>query len=150
MLKNVVGLFGTCGDSKWREQVVIPALEKANIAYFNPVVPNWNEEAQRNEVEHVASDKVIIMAITGETTGIASMAELGWQALSASERAQNLIIFLEDMPNDVKDETGTSLRINKARALIRKYVAAQKCLGIFLVDSLQAAADKAIEILENT
>lgn len=145
---NVVGLFGTCGNSKWREEVVIPTLDKAGVAYFNPVVSDWNEEAQKNEVKNAAEDRVIIMAITGETTAIASMAELGWQVYLAHGVGQKVVVFIEDMPNDVlASDTGTSLRINKVRALIRKY--AEKAVGdVFLVSSLQEAADKAVELMK--
>jgi hypothetical protein len=57
-------------------------------------------------------------------------------------------VFVEDMPNDVfASDTGASLRINKVRALIRKY--AEKAVGdVFLVASLQEAADKAVELMK--
>ena len=147
-MKNVVGLFGTCGSSKWREETVIPILEAAGVEYFNPVVPEWNEEAQRNEVDHAANDNVILMAITGETSGIASMAELGWQAAAAESKGRGMVIFLEDMPNDLKDETGASLRINKCRALIRKYIAAHNSPKIVLASSLEDAANQAVLMME--
>ena len=39
-------LGGTCNDSTWREEL-IPMLE---CDYFNPVVKEWNEEAQKLEI----------------------------------------------------------------------------------------------------
>lgn len=148
MLKKCVGLFGTCGDSKWRDEV-IPILTAANVDYFNPVVPEWNDEAQRNEVEHAASDHVILLVITGETTGIASMAESGWIALNCATTGQKLIVVLDDMPNDVKDEFGVSLRLNKARALLRKYIRSSDNdqSSLFLMETVQDAALKAVELL---
>ena len=146
-MKKVVGLFGTCGASKWREDVVIPILEKAGVAYFNPVVAEWNDEAQRNEVDHSANDQVVVMAITGETSGIASMAELGWQVATAESRGQSVVIFLEDMPNDLKDETGASLRINKARALIRKYIQNHDSPKVVLASNLEEVAQLAVKLM---
>lgn len=144
---NVVGLFGTCANSTWRESVVQPILEQEGVAYFNPVVKDWNDEAQRNEVKNAAEDAVIIMAITGETTAIASMAELGWQVYLASKNNQKVVVFIDDMPNDVKDETGASLRINKVRSLIRRY--AEKAVNdVVLVNSLEDAAKQAAELMK--
>ena len=152
MLKNVVGLFGTCGASKWRENIVVPALTTAGVDSFNPVVEHWDEEAQRREVDHAATDKVVMIVITGETTGIASMAELGWIALNAETAGQKLVIVLEDMPNDVKDETGASLRINKARSLVRKYIKATQDRNpnsfVFLEENISAATQKVIELMK--
>jgi hypothetical protein len=42
-----VFLGGMCNDSLWRERL-IPTLE---IDYFNPVVEDWNEEAQERELK---------------------------------------------------------------------------------------------------
>ena len=46
-MKNLIGLFGTCGNSNWR----VPVIQKLNslgIAVFNPVVPNWTPECAVN------------------------------------------------------------------------------------------------------
>jgi hypothetical protein len=144
IMLNVIGLFGTCANSTWREAIVQPILEKAGVEYFNPVVADWNEESQKNEVLHAAEDKVVLMAITGETCAIASMAELGWQAYLCSKNNRKIVLYIEDMPNDVCDEFGTSLRINKVRALVRRY--AEKAVNVVLVNSLEEAANKAVEL----
>ena len=145
-MKNVVGLFGTCGNSSWREDQVIPALKEANVDYFNPVVSDWNEEAMKNEAEHAATDKVIMLVITGETTGIASMAESGWIANLCHLRGQSLVIFLEDMPEEPQDG---SLRINKTRKLLRNYIEQLKGAGhVHSFENLQEATDKVISLMQ--
>lgn len=120
-MENVVGLFGTCGKSKWREEMAIPILEEEGVSYFNPVVEDWNEEARENEAHHMMHDYVIMLVITGETSGITSMAESGWMAFQSHLRhGQTLILVLEDMvedPGSFVDATS----INKTRDLIRKY-----------------------------
>jgi hypothetical protein len=55
---NVVGLFGTCGNSKWREDVVIPALDKAGGAFFHPGVSDLEEGTQKKESKKAAEDRV--------------------------------------------------------------------------------------------
>lgn len=152
-LKSVVGLFGTCGSSTWREDKVIPMLEAAGVDAFNPVVADWNEAAMKNEAENAATDQVILMVITGETTAIASMAESGWIALEAAARGQQIVIFLEDMLADdepQKDERGGAFRPNKTRKLLRQHIvkAAEAYPdNVFLVDSVEAAGAKAIELM---
>lgn len=119
MTQKVVGLFGTCGDSKWREDVAIPILKNHGVEFFNPVVPDWKPEHAEIEAKHAAEDAVIMLVITDETTAIASMAESGWLAAQAILRKQQLVVVLQDMkPED--DSAG--LRINKTRNLIRKHI----------------------------
>jgi hypothetical protein len=45
--KIKVFLGGTCNESDWREKLI----ELLNINYFNPVVDDWNVEAQLKEIE---------------------------------------------------------------------------------------------------
>ncbi|MGL5752690.1 MAG: nucleoside 2-deoxyribosyltransferase domain-containing protein [Paraclostridium sp.] len=51
-MKNNIKVFlgGTCNDSTWRDKL-IPLLEDNGINYFNPVVDDWNKEAQLNEIK---------------------------------------------------------------------------------------------------
>ena len=143
---DVVGLFGTCGDSTWREDIAIPSLEKAGIRYFNPVVEDWTPECQAEEARHAATDKVILMVITGETTATGSLAEAGWIALQAHLRDQRLVIVIEDMPQDVG-------RANKVRALVREHM---KSLPVRLYQngtisvcsSVEDAVERAIELMQ--
>ncbi len=153
-LQKVVGLFGTCGGSHWREDVAIPILEKAGVNFFNPVVDDWNEEAMKNEARHAASDQVVMVVITGETTAVASMAESGWIALQGYIRGQKLIVVLQDMPESdlpTKDEKGGQFRPNKTRNLLRQHIASlptQLSGTVFLFDDIELATKMAIEIVQ--
>ncbi len=47
-----VFLGGTCGKNTWRETIVIPGLIERGVGIgqmFNPVVKDWNEQAQARE-----------------------------------------------------------------------------------------------------
>ena len=153
-LKPVVGLVGTCGNSKWREDVAIPLLVAAGVEYFNPVVADWNDQAMEREADHGKTDKVILMVITGETTAFASLAESGWLALRALQSGQKVVIVLQDMAEGdepKKDEKGGSFTPNKTRKVLRKHIAAlpaevQQC--VCLCDDVSLAAQKAIELLK--
>lgn len=131
---EVVGLFGTCGGSTWREEVM-EQLTAANIDYFNPVVPEWTPEDAILEGEHLANDKVLLFAITGETESYGSLAETGWAALSAERRKQTLYVVIEDVPG------GSVVPPNRARALVRAHAAR---LGYKVYGSIQEAVKEII------
>ena len=67
-----VFLGGTCNESTWRDEL-IPMLE---MDYFNPVVSDWNLDAQ--EIEEVAKElcEYKLFTITKEIRGVYSIAEM--------------------------------------------------------------------------
>lgn len=70
--KATVFLGGTCNDSTWREEL-IPQL---SINYFNPVVPDWNEEAYKRELEARENSEFCLYVLTPKMTGVYSIAEV--------------------------------------------------------------------------
>lgn len=95
----IVFLMGTAGNSQWREPIKA-ACAAEGISVFDPVVPDWNAEAQRREVEALRHARIVLMAITSETAGVASLAESGWTALSALKRQQAIGLYID--PNYVE------------------------------------------------
>lgn len=73
--KPVVGLFGTCNNSLWRDYFII-LLNKEKYDWFNPVVEDWDEKAQINEENHKNNDEVIVFVITPKMKGVYSIAEV--------------------------------------------------------------------------
>jgi len=70
-----VFLGGTCNNSKWREKLV-PVLVEEGIPFFDPVVKDWNEEAQKREdLEKADPMNIKLFYITKEMTGVFSIAE---------------------------------------------------------------------------
>ena len=67
-----IGLFGTCNDSQWRETLK-PLL---TIDYFDPVVSDWNAEAQEREIYERATCDWILYTITPKMVGVYSIAEV--------------------------------------------------------------------------
>ena len=67
-----VFLGGTCNGSLWRESI-IPLL---TIKYFNPVVSDWNEEAQYREFRARENSDFCLYVITPKMTGVYSVAEV--------------------------------------------------------------------------
>ena len=69
-----VFLGGTCNQSTWRDEL-LTMLDQDKVKAFNPVVDDWNEEAQINEDWHKANDDFCLYVLTPEMTGIYSIFE---------------------------------------------------------------------------
>lgn len=67
-----VFLGGTCNESTWRDELK-PML---TIDYFDPVVNDWNEDAQRREAFEKATCDFRLYVITSAMTGVYSIAEV--------------------------------------------------------------------------
>jgi hypothetical protein len=77
-----VFLGGTCNGSKWRD-ILIPKLK---IDYFNPVVENWDEEAQKREVEERQNCDYCLYVITPKMSGVYSIAEVVEDSIKRPEK----------------------------------------------------------------
>jgi hypothetical protein len=74
MTKRVF-LGGTCNGSTWRETVK-PLLTSLGLEYFDPVVPDWNEEAYQRELYERENCDYVMYCITPKMTGVYSIAEV--------------------------------------------------------------------------
>lgn len=83
MIKVFMG--GTCNGSKWRED--LKSIE--GIDWFDPVAPDWNEEAKLNEMQHRQSDDYLLYVLTPRMVGFYSIAEL----VDDSNKAPKRVVF---------------------------------------------------------
>ena len=67
-----VFLGGTVNESSWREELI----PKLKIDYFNPVVKDWNEKAQEEEVLQRKTCDFVLYVITPKMEGVYSIAEV--------------------------------------------------------------------------
>ena len=67
-----VFLGGTVNGSTWRDYI----MERLEIDYFNPVVPNWNDEAYEKELYERKTCDYCLYVITPKMTGFYSIAEV--------------------------------------------------------------------------
>ncbi len=72
MKKIEVGLFGTCNNSQWREEL-IPMLK---CDYYNPVVVDWTPECQEVEKMKRQTCDFVLYVITPKMTGSFAIAEV--------------------------------------------------------------------------
>src|SRR6476646_736192 len=111
-----VFLMGTAGSmtdphrSKWREPIKA-ICKRLGVQYYDPTeqTRDWDETMGRREVEIMKECKVIVMAITGDTAGFASLAESGWAALSALKRGQAFGLYIT--PEFVDTKMGPMQRL---------------------------------------
>src|SRR5437870_4862697 len=95
-----VFLMGTAGNyndpnrSLWREPIKT-ACAKVGIECYDPVVGVWDEETGRREAEALLTARVLVMAITSDTVGVASLAESGWTVCSAMLRRQAVGLYVD-------------------------------------------------------
>ena len=91
-----VFLGGTCNESQWREKL-IPLLQ---ISYFNPVVPDWTDEAYQEELKQREICDYRLYVITPKMTGVYSIAEVVDDSNKRPEKT--IFAFIDDV--DEKDE----------------------------------------------
>ena len=72
--KTTIFLGGTCNGSKWRNKFILMLDNRFDP--FDPVVDDWNEDAQREEEYHKANDNYLVFCITPKMTGFFSIAEM--------------------------------------------------------------------------
>lgn len=121
MLNNIktVGLFGTCGASTWRVGFVA-TFEELGVSYFNPQVDDWRPELAAIEARHLAGDAIVLMAVTGETTGAASLVEAGLMVARAiMEPDKSFVLYVEPEADASLEGVKDS---NRARRLLLEHL----------------------------
>ena len=149
MTKNVVGLFGTCGSSTWREGV-IAKLNEAGIPFFNPQLPSgvaWVQEVHgAAEADHAVTDKVVLNAITPDTEAYGALAEVGFMLMDAKENGQTVIVVIQDFPADPDPKMNRKHPANRERALVKEHMARR---GFKVYTNLDEATSAVVEAFKS-
>jgi len=141
-----IGLFGTCGSSKWREPFM-KAYDEQGIKYFNPVKADWKVEDAQIEAEHLANDEILCFPVTNETFAFGSLGEVGFsilQAIKLNSRREIIIMIDPDVELDyTKIETPDVPLAHaqrkdsiKARALVMAHLKKIDYPNVWIVKSL--------------
>lgn len=161
--KLVVGLFGTCGNSTWREPF-IEEFDKRGISYFNPQIEDWEKacaEAEAKglpspadqEVDHMANDAVLLWPVLGETFGTGSLAEVGFSIIEAIrlDKHRDLIVLIEPDVSDELKENSAPIAVKesqRARALVKAKLKALRFDNVYIVETLEEMLEVSIELYE--
>jgi len=147
-----VGLFGTCGNSTWRESF-IEVYDNKGIDYFNPVKDDWKAEDAKIEANHLANDEIILFPVTDETLGLGSLGEVGFSILQAIKLDSNreIVVMITDDLNDVAKgyfEESMIRESIKMRALIKAHLNKLNYPNVYLVDSLNDMLMVSLEMVD--
>jgi hypothetical protein len=146
-----IGLFGTCGSSKWRDKF-ISLYESRGIDYFNPVKKDWKPEDATIEAEHLANDEIICFPVTDETFAFGSLGEVGFSILQAIKMDQSRDIIVMIDPDVKLNESWMSMNESmtaemqrkdsiKMRALVMAHLKKIKYPNVYIVKDLKSMLD---------
>lgn len=119
-----VFLMGTVGGGYsdrnrdcWREYEIMPLLDELGVTYYNPVVENWTPNHARIEARVIEQAETIVYVVTEGHPSIGSLAESGWATLSALERDQLVILFINPNSSDDESARAREIVLSQARTL---------------------------------
>src|SRR6056297_2348399 len=93
-----VFLGGTCADSTWRDDLI----KKLDIDYFDPVVDDWTEEVQKEEIKQRETCDFCLYVLTPRMKGVYSIAEVVDDSNKRPEKT--IFCYLKEDDGDKKDE----------------------------------------------
>ncbi|QQS19493.1 hypothetical protein IPL85_04405 [Candidatus Saccharibacteria bacterium] len=147
-----IGLFGTCGDSTFRQDLFIPEYDRLGIPYFNPQLPagTWRPECSADEADHLAFDVVQCWPVTGETYGAGSLTEQGYSIL-ASLRSESpypkfVLPMIELELNPSLDDVVAMNESIRARKLAVAHMALNASPNVFMVTSLEQMLETSVTL----
>ena len=139
-----VGLFGTCGSSTWRDPFV-ETFRAKGVDFFNPQVDDWSPELATIEADHLAGDAIIMMAVTGETVGAASLVEAGLLVARAIQEPNRF--FLLYIEEEVDPSLEGAKDSNRARRLLLEHLSRfDRVPNIEVASSLEGALDLSVKL----
>lgn len=142
-----IGLFGTCGKSRWRDPF-IAAYDARGIRYFNPQVENWNREFAREEARHLANDEIILYPITRETYASGSLSEIGFSILNAIKlnNRRDFVVLVERELNPELDDPVAREESHTTRALVLEHLKKLDLSNVYLVSTLDEMLSVSLEL----
>lgn len=151
MKQVCIGLFGTCGDSKWRD-AFMAAYEERGINFFNPQVSNWTPECADIEADHLVNDDVILFPVTNETFGTGSLSETGFSIMQAlkSNTNRSVVIMIDPLVNEALQISDPAMTKDnsRARALVRAHLKKVQHPGVYIVEDLDTMLNVSIELYD--
>lgn len=97
VIKNKVFLGGTSTGWDWRK-LLIKDLKNIKLDFFNPIVEDWTEEDQKNEIiEREQKCNIHLYCITSDMVGVYSIAEIMDSVLFFNNQVvKTLAVIFED------------------------------------------------------
>ena len=106
-------LGGTCNDSTWREKLI----EKLEVPYFNPVVDDWDEKAQKEEDHQRENANFVLFVITPLMKGTFSIAEV----VDCSNKRPETTLFCVLKKDDDKEFEDFQIKsLDQVKEMVKK------------------------------
>ena len=140
-----IGLFGTCGKSRWRD-MFIDKYNQQEISFFNPQVENWKPEDAVREAEHLANDEVILFPITSETYATGSLSEVGFsilQVIRLDDRRDFVVMIEQKLDDDLSNQEARKESL-RARALVLQHLKKLRLKNVYVVSTLEEMLEVSI------
>jgi hypothetical protein len=147
MRNYTIGLFGTCGDSTWREKF-IKGYEENGITFYNPQVKDWKPSCAVKEAEHLITDEIILFPVLGETYGMASLAEIAFAILNVINTDKAVVVLVDKEVSDEFQKANPQLAKESlnTRALVRAHLEKLDLENVYLVDNLDEMYETSLTI----
>lgn len=145
-----IGLFGTCGNSRWRE-LFMRRYEELGISYFNPQVENWDSSCAEEEARHLAEDQIILFPVTDETYGLGSLSEVGFsilQAIKLDDRREFVVMIASDLAPHLNDPLAGKESF-RSRALVKQHLKKLRLSNLYLVDTLEELLEVSLQVYKS-
>ncbi|KAI6204551.1 hypothetical protein M3Y94_00687800 [Aphelenchoides besseyi] len=116
-------LGGSCGNTVWRREIVIPYLKKRSITYYDPQRPVWNENMIHEEQIAKENSKLFLFVLDPGTINATSFIEIAYFA--ARKAPKLVVVFLgrrewsdKAHPMDLPDRIRT---VNLVEAILKRH-----------------------------
>jgi hypothetical protein len=149
-MPSQVFLGGAAGQTTWRRDIAIPALEAAAVTYYNPQLPlgAWSEANEAAEMQAKDEAAVLLFVINHETRGVATVAEVAYYmglgrqlALAITDIPNNATLYNRPLEQPEIDD------LNRGRIFLRTMA---RVHNIPVFDSIEKAVQHAIQLAHPT
>ena len=149
-IQEVIGLFGTCGNSRWRDKF-ITKYNVLGIPWYNPqvAVGAWKPEMAAQESAHLDSDRILVVVINNETTALGSLAETGFcviQVTKASQSTRYAVIYIDPTVAEGTDTPKAIADSIRARRLVLAHLRQLRDERVIICQSAEEVKTKSIAL----
>jgi hypothetical protein len=142
-----VFLGGASGLTTWRREIAIPALQAANITFYDPQLPlhAWTPAREAEEMQAKNQAQLLLFVINHQTRAVATVAEVAYYmalgrllALSITDLPANATLYNQPLQQPEIDD------LNRGRIFLRTMA---KAHNIPVFEDIPGAVQYAIQKL---
>lgn len=151
---KTVGLFGTCGNSKWREPF-IRKFDEIGVSWYNPCRDDWDPTEDSWQLKH---NRIILMPVTNETYGTGTLSESAFGIVttlaSIYQKSTKLVIYVApevkfDPKNPQLNDEIAIKESNRSRKIVLNHIKIFENLpNVYFVKSLEEMLKVSLKLVE--